>query len=120
MFKAEKYNPGTSLKEVAMFFKKKKKEEGDAPVTAAQQREILESLNKDHGKMCKRFAFPIYLCQSASFIFMALVIPEAALNKEWLFLIFASLSTAALLAPFIYMASESEYWKQVKKMSMGN
>lgn len=97
-----------------MFFKKKKTEERDR-LTRAQKEELIKGLEDEHKTTCKKYAPAVYVCQSIALIFMALAIPEAVINKEWMFLVFISAAVVALLVPFIYMAFENEYWKQIKK-----
>ena len=97
-----------------MIFKKKNEEKTDK-LTRAQKEELIKGLEDEHKATCKKYGHIVYLCQSIALIFMALAIPEAVINKEWTFLVFISLAVVSLLVPFIYMAFENEYWKQLKR-----
>ncbi|MCR5669661.1 MAG: hypothetical protein K6G10_01530 [Butyrivibrio sp.] len=94
----------------------KKNKEDVINLTKEQKENLLLQTKKEHDESAKKRSFIVYICQTVAFFAIALAIPEAILNKEYLFMAFLIVGTISLLFPFIYMASESEHWKQIKKL----
>lgn len=94
----------------------KKKTASEETLSEENKALLISELDKDHKKFGSKYAIWVYICQSVAFFALALAIPQAFFNKEWTLLIFLAIGAVALLFPFVYMASESEYWKQIKKI----